>query len=230
MKARTALTAPLGIALIALTACGGTDGGSTTREEQSYEISQPITALVVDARVAAVTIGTGDGPVTVKEIYRFGDDKPVTKHTVDSSTLRLTDTGCRNDEVRCDVEFQVRLPAAASLQVKAQVGAVKVTGLAGGIDVTTEAGAVEGTALSGETVSVTTQAGGTSLEFTEAPTLVRATTQAGGIRVKVPAGTAYAVEADTDLGASDISVQRDAGSAHKISLRSSLGAITVESG
>ena len=66
------------------------------------------------------------------------------------------------------------------------------------------------------------------MEFAEAPATVRASTEAGTIRVRVPDGTAYAVEADTDLGASDISVQRDPASEHRIAVRSSAGSITVE--
>jgi hypothetical protein len=218
----------LGTALVALSACGGIGGSSTTTQEQSYDISQQINALVVDARVAAVTVETGDGPVTVTEIYHFGDDKPSTSHRVDGSTLHWVDTGCRNDEVRCDVELRVRIPADASLQVKAEAGAVTVAGLAGSIDVTTEAGAFKGTSLSADEVSVTSQAGATSMDFAKPPTTVQASTEAGAIRVRVPSGTAYAVEADTDLGTSNISVQRDAASDHRITVHSSAGAVTVE--
>ena len=227
---RAAAVVGVGVALSALTACGGTGGGSTTTttEEQTYDVPQPINALAVDARVAAVTVETGNGPVTVTERYRFGDDKPSTSHRVDGSTLHLIDTGCRNDEVRCDVEFRVRVPAEASLLVKAQAGAVTVTGIAGRIDVTTEAGSFEGTTLTADEVSVTSQAGATSMEFAKAPATVRASTEAGTIRVRVPDGTAYAVEADTDLGASDISVQRDPASEHRIAVSSSAGSITVE--
>jgi hypothetical protein len=228
MRARSTLAAAtLGISLATVAACGAS-GSSTTTGEQSYQITEPIEALVVDARVAALTIETGDGPVTVKEIYRYGDDKPATSHRVDGSTLRLTDTGCNNDEVRCDVQFQVHLPAAASARITAEAGAVKVTGLAGNVTVTTQAGAFEGRALTGDEVSVTTQAGAASLEFAQAPMSVRATTQAGGIDVKVPAGTAYAVDAKTSMGAAKVSVQRDEASAHKIQVSAEVGAVNVE--
>jgi hypothetical protein len=228
MRARNTLAAvTVGISLATVAGCGATGGGTTT-DEQSYQITESIEALVVDARAAAVTIVTGDGPVTVKEIYRYGDDKPATSHRVDGSTLRLTDTGCSNDEVLCGVEFQVHLPAAASARIDAQAGAVKVTGLAGDVTSTTEAGAFEGKALTGDQVSVTTQAGAASLEFAQAPTSVRATTQAGAINVKVPAGTAYAVDARTTMGGAKVSVQRDEASTHKIQVSAELGAVKVE--
>ena len=159
MKVRMAATvAALGLVLAAVSGCGG----STTTDEQSYQISEPIDALVVDARAAAVTIEGGDGPVAGTEPYRYADDKPATTHRVDGSTLRLTDNGCRNDDVRCSVEFRVHLPAAARAEIKAQAGAVKVTGLTGNVSVTTQAGAVEGRALGGDEVTISTQAGAAS--------------------------------------------------------------------
>src|SRR3954451_5645323 len=138
----TVVTATLAISVGALTACG-TTGAATTTDEQSYQISQSIQALVVEARAAGGIIETGDGPVTVKETYRDGDDKPAPPHGVDGSTLRLTDTGCRTDEVRCDVEFRVHLPAKASARVTTEAGAVRMTGLAGNVTVTTQAGVFE---------------------------------------------------------------------------------------
>ena len=222
---KAAVLAAMALALGSLAAC--TPGGTTT-DEQSYEISEQVSALVVDGRAAAVTIGTGDGPVTVTEVYHYGDDKPGTSHRMDGSTLRLTDTGCRNDEVRCDVEFKIRVPSATTATVTAQAGAVKVTGLSGNVTVTTEAGAVEANALTGEQVAVTTQAGATSLEFAKAPKMVRVATQLGAVEVRLPTGTAYAVDVDTNVGASDVSVQRDAGSAHKVQVKTDVGGVKVE--
>jgi hypothetical protein len=230
MRARDALVvATAGIALVTVAACGGTSGGTITGEE-SYEITESIDALVVDARAAAVTIETGDGPVTVTEIYRYEDDKPATSHRVDGSTLRLTDTGCRNDEVLCGVEFRVHMPAESSARIDAQAGAVRVTGLAGDVTATTQAGAFEGEALTGDQVSVTTQAGAATLAFSQAPVSVRATTQVGAIEVKVPAGTAYAVDARTNVGGAEVSVQQDQASAHKIQVSAELGSVNVSNG
>lgn len=231
MRARDALAlATAGIALVTVAACGGTDGGTTIEEQSSYEITESIEALVVDARAAAVTIETGEAPVTVTEIYRYEDDKPATSHRVDGSTLRLTDTGCHNDEVRCGVEFRVHLPAAASVRIDAQAGAVRVTGLAGDVTATTQAGAFEGKALTGDQISVTTQAGTASLEFAQAPVSVRATTQAGAIKVKVPADQAYAVDAHTNVGGAEVSVQQDPASTHKIQVSAELGSVKVSNG
>ena len=222
---RVAVSALAAVVLGSVAACSA---GRTTTDAQSYEISEQVSALVVDAQAAAVTVEAGEGPVTVTEVYRYAADRPGTSHRLDGATLRLTDTGCQNDEGRCDVEFRVRVPGATTLTVTAKAGTVKVNGLTGNVTVTTEAGVVEANSLAGNEVTITTQAGATSLEFVEAPTLVKVSTQLGAVDVRLPSGTAYAVDVATELGASDVSVQRDAASAHRIQVKTEVGAIQVK--
>jgi hypothetical protein len=222
---RVAVSALVAVMLGSMAACSA---GRTTTDEQSYEISEQVSALVVDGQAAAVTVETGDGPVTVTEVYRYADDRPGTSHRLDGATLRLTDTGCQNDERRCDVEFRVRVPSATTVTVTAKAGAVKVNGLTGNVKVTTEAGVVEASGLAGDEVTITTQAGATSLEFVEAPKFVKVSTQLGAVDVRLPSGTAYAVDVATEVGTSDVSVQRDAASAHRIQVKTEVGAIRVK--
>jgi len=231
-------TATLTVMLAVLAGCGSTTGASltadqqssTAADQQSYQITDRIDALVVDARAAAVTLEVGDAPVTVDEIYHSGSERPTTSHRVDGSTLRLTETGCRDNSVRCDVEFRVRLPAAATADITSQAGAVQVAGLTGNLTVTTQAGAVQGTGLGGDQVRVSTKAGATTLAFTRAPSTVSATTEVGAVEVRVPSGTSYAVDVQSTVGRSDVSVQRDPASPHKIEVRTSVGAVRVGNG
>ena len=212
------------LTLLPMAACGG----GTTTDEVSYTIDQSVTALVVDARAASVAIDAGDGPVTVTEKHRYSDAKPATARRVDGGTLQLTESGCGKDNVRCETEFRVRIPSATTAQITAHAGAVKVHGLAGDVHVTTEAGAVEGTGLSGDTVVVKTQAGATSLEFTEAPSTLQATTEVGAVEVHVPGAAAYAVEVDTDVGKSTVTVRKDPASPHRIRISTQVGAVSIE--
>src|SRR4029453_13087775 len=64
-RTAAALTA---VALLPLVACSG---GSTTTDELSYQIVQPLKAVVIAARGASVAILVGDGPVTVTEEHRY---------------------------------------------------------------------------------------------------------------------------------------------------------------
>jgi DUF4097 and DUF4098 domain-containing protein YvlB len=220
---KTALTA---IVLLPLTGCVG---GSTTTDDLSYQIDQPVTALVVDARAASVAIAVGDGPVTVTEEHRYSRSKPTTAHRVDGQTLRLTESGCGDDDARCDVGYTIRMPKAMSADITAQAGAVKVDGLAGDVHVTTQAGAVEGRSITSDEVTVKTEAGATSLEFAQAPTLVQTTTSAGAIRIAVPGTTAYAVDVKTSVGASSIGVDQDPTSRHRIEVHTDVGAVEIAS-
>jgi DUF4097 and DUF4098 domain-containing protein YvlB len=120
------------------------------------------------------------------------------------------------------------VPAATAVEITTQAGAVSLVDLTGDVMIITDAGAVEGKGLGGDSVSVKTQAGATSLEFTEPPATVEASTELGAISVKVPGGTAYAVDASTEAGGSDVSVQQDPSSPHKLSLRTRVGGIRVE--
>ena len=217
-----ALTA---IALLPLAACSA---GSTTTEELSYQIDQSVTALVIAARAASVAIVVGDGPVTVTEEHRYSRSKPTTAHRVEGQTLRLTESGCGDDELRCDVEYRIRMPKAISAEITAQAGAVRVDGLAGDVRVTTEAGAVEGRALTSDEVIIKTEAGAASLEFAEAPTLVQTTTSMGAVEVRVPGTTAYAVDVQTSVGGSSVGVEQDPASAHRIEVHTDLGAVKIE--
>lgn len=224
MRRRTA-AALTAIALLPLAACSA---GSTTTEELSYQIDQSVTALVIAARAASVAIVVGDGPVTVTEEHRYSRSKPTTAHRVEGQTLRLTESGCGDDELRCDVEYRIRMPKAISAEITAQAGAVRVDGLAGDVHVTTEAGAVEGRALTSDEVIIKTEAGAASLEFAEAPTLVQTTTSMGAVEVRVPGTTAYAVDVQTSVGGSSVGVEQDPASAHRIEVHTDLGAVKIE--
>ena len=220
LQTAAALTAA---ALLALTACSG---GPTTTDELSYQVDQPLTALVIGARAASVAIVVGDGPVTVTEEHRYSSGKPTTAHQVEDQTLRLTESGCGDDDdTRCMVAYTIRLPEAMSVDITAQAGAVKLDGLAGDLRVTTEAGAVEGRGLSSDEVIIKTEAGAATLEFVEAPTLSRITTTLGGVNLRLPGTSAYAVDVRTDVGASSVEVDRDPASAHKITVHTEVGGV-----
>jgi len=211
--------------MLLLSSCGSVN---FEQDQQSYEVAEPVSSLVIDAEVGEVTVKAGEGPVQVTETYHYSTDKPRTSHQVNGSTLRLTDAGCASDELHCSSGFDVRVPATTSVEIKTDAGAIRLSKLSGDITVVTDAGAVEGSDLSGDKVSVTTQAGAASLHFAKPPTDVRATTELGAISVQVPRGTPYAVDASTEVGGAQVRVVQDPSSRHKISARTEVGGIRVE--
>ncbi len=224
MRLRTA-AAVTAVTLLPLTACVG---GSATTDTISYQIDQPLTALVIGARAASVAIVVGDGPLAVTEEHRYSSGKPRTAHEVTGQTLRLTESGCGDDDARCDVAYTIRMPEAMSVDITAQAGAVKLGGLAGNLHVSTEAGAVEGRGLTSDEVVIDAEAGGTTLEFVEAPTLTQITATLGGVNLRLPGTTAYAVDVRTDVGASSVDVDRDPTSAHRITVHTEVGGVKIE--
>jgi Putative adhesin len=201
--------------------------GDTTTDRIDYQIDESVTALAIDGRAGGIDIIAGAGPVTVTEEYRYSKGKPTTTHRVEGKTLRLTETGCGDDDARCEIRYRIRVPAATSVDVNAQAGAVKVDGLAGNIRITTEAGAIEGHALTGDEVTVKTEVGATTLEFTEAPSLISATTSVGAVDLRVPGGTGYAVDVRAPNASEKVSVEKDASSAHRIQVRAEVGAVKI---
>ncbi|WP_250003582.1 hypothetical protein [Actinoplanes sp. M2I2] len=223
MSRRVAATTAA-ILLLPVAACSG----DSTSDAIAYRIDESVTALVIGARAANVDIVTGDGPVTVTEDHHYSRGRPTTAHRVDGTTLRLTESGCGDDDARCDVRYRIRMPAAVSVDITAQAGAVTMDGVGGKISVTTEAGAVEGRALTSDAVTVRTELGATSLEFAEAPSAVDTTTSMGAVDLRVPGTTAYAVDVRTPAGAERVRVDRDPASAHRIQVRTDVGAVQID--
>ena len=224
MRSRTA-AALTTIALWPIVACSA---GPSTTQELTYQIEESLTALVIDARAADIAIVVGDGPVTVTEEHRYSRTKPTTSHQLQGQTLRLTESGCGNDDdVRCDVGYLIQMPKAMSTDITAQAGAVRLDGLDGDIQVTTQAGAVDGHNLTSAEVTIQTDAGAASLDFATAPTLVQATASLGAVELHLPSATAYAINVEASVGASSISVDQDPNSTHRIRVHTEAGAVKI---
>jgi DUF4097 and DUF4098 domain-containing protein YvlB len=224
MRLRTAVALST-VALVPLGACSTIP---TTIEELRYQIDQPVTALVIEARAAGVAITVGDGPVTITEEHRYSSGKPVTGYHVHGQTLRLTESGCPDDNARCEVRYTIRIPETMSVDITAQAGAVKVDGLAGKLTVATQAGAVEGRGLTSDEVSVTTEVGAASLVFTQPPDMVHTTTSLGAVELHLPGSSSYAVDIRTEVGTDSVDVDQDPASVHRVSVRTEVGNVQIK--
>jgi DUF4097 and DUF4098 domain-containing protein YvlB len=223
MRLRTAAVLST-VVVLPLAACFA---GPTTTDELSYQIDQPVTALVIEARAAGVAITVGDGPVTVTEEHRYTSGKPATAYRVEGQTLRLTESGCSDDNVRCEVRYTIRMPKTISADITAQAGEVKVDGLAGNLHVDTQAGAVEGRGLASDEVRVKTEAGAASLTFTKPPAMVHTTTSLGAVDLHLPGTTSYAVDIQTEVGTNNVDVDQDPASQHRITVRTEVGKVEI---
>jgi Putative adhesin len=207
------------------------DGAHT--EQTTYEIAQTVSQLTLDGRSGRVTVTAADGPISVTESFAYSDDKPATSHNVTGDGLALEETGCQHERTingRCEVDWDIKAPAATIITLSTKAGGIAVTGMSGAVDAKTNAGGIRGRALVGKTVTTTTNAGGVDLKFNQPPDQVQATSNAGGIDIQVPAGNSYAVQAESNTGHPDVDVTQADNSTHKIQARTNAGGIDISNG
>ncbi|GGN55250.1 GNAT family acetyltransferase [Actinoplanes lobatus] len=210
MKMTKAGVSTLAIAMCALLAagCDPNASGSDQSAGNTYDVSEKVSTISLDARGGNVTLTASDtSAVKVTEDLNYSDTKPETSHSVDGDTLKLVDKGCGGDN--CHVNYKIELPKGTIVQIKTAGGDITGSGL-------------------GANATVDTSGGDVKLEYSTAATLVDATSAGGNVTIKVPAGP-YEVDAKTDGGNREVSVQEVPGSANKIKAKSGGGNVTVTS-
>ncbi|MFJ9457306.1 DUF4097 family beta strand repeat-containing protein [Kitasatospora sp. NPDC101447] len=188
----------------------------------SYGVAEPVKELVVEGENGGVQV-TGDGDtVSVVEKQNYQGAAPKSTHEVKDGVLRLT-----YDCDHCGIGYTVRVPAGTKVRVKETNGGIRLTGLAGDAEADVKNGGVDASGLSSAQVKLTAVNGGVRADFAAAPTKVEATTSNGGVRVKVPTGEAYAVDAHASVGGVDVGLPSQPGAARSITARAETGGVTV---
>ena len=191
-----------------------------------YQITEPVSTVVIVSHVGNVTVTGGSGPgVTVTQLAYYSKTAPATTRTVSGKTLTIT-YDCRTQLV-CGVAYTVAVPRSAAVRVTAGAGAVRLTGLAGSVTAKADVGLINATGLTSASVSLTTRVGGISASFAAAPTTVRASANVGAITVHVPGTTSYKVAADARVGKTTVSAPQSASSSRAITATTDVGAIVV---
>ena len=198
----------------------------THQATASYQITAPVSTVVIVSHVGNVTVtgGSGPGASVTQQVY-YSKTAPATTRTVSGRTLTVT-YDCPAQLV-CGVVYTLAVPRSAVVRVTAGAGAVRLTGLAGSVTARTDVGLIDATGLTSASASLTTRVGGISASFTTAPTAVRATASVGAITVHVPGTTSYKVAADARVGKATVSTPQSASSGHDITATTDVGAIVV---
>lgn len=223
---------------LAVAGCGTSIGTTTT--QNTYTITEPVTSIKIDNPVGNTQIeGTDATTVSVTEQLSYTGDPPRTSQAITGGQLTLSYTcpsGLRMppppavDVNICGVTYVVKVPRRIAVQIDDEVGATTLNGLAGPLTVTSSTGNVDATELTSGKVTARASAGTITLGFTTPPTTVDAQAQVGSVTVRLPAGTAYAVDAGSQVGSVEVTVQRDPGSAHHVTVHSQVGSVTVNNG
>jgi hypothetical protein len=191
-----------------------------------YQITAPVSTVVIVSHVGNVTVTGGSGPgVSVTQQVYYSKTPPATTRTVNGKTLTVT-YDCTAQLV-CGVAYTLAVPRPAAVRVTAGAGSVRLTGLAGSVTAKADVGLINATGLTSASVSLTTRVGGISASFTAVPTVVQASANVGAITVHVPGTTSYKVAADARVGKTTVTAPQSASSGHAITATTDVGAIIV---
>ncbi len=198
----------------------------THRSTATYQISSPVSTMVVVSHVGNVTVQGAAGPATsVLQESDYSKTPPVTTRTVSGRTLTIT-YSCAAQLV-CGVAYVVRVPRDVTVQATAGAGSVQLSGLAGQVTAQTKAGVITASGLTGPSVSLTTDVGAINAAFAGPPDTLRAVARVGAITLTVPGGASYQVAAEAHVGKATVSVPRSSSAGHRISAATDVGAIRI---
>jgi hypothetical protein len=209
----------------------------------------------VDGHVV-VTRGSGEG-VTVHRVvhYQSGAPHPGQQLTGGTLTFHNGCSRCRVDydltvpasvRVRARTDSgRINVAGVASADAGSGSGSVTVRHVPGDVSARsdsgeltlqdvggtlsagTDSGSVGATELRSLTATVTSDSGGVRLEFTHAPSSVRATTDSGSVRLALPGGP-YDVHVRTDSGGRHVNVPTASTASAKLYLHTDSGGVHVD--
>ena len=198
----------------------------THKATARYQITAPVSTVVIVSHVGNVTVtgGSGSGVSVTQQVY-YSKTAPTTTRTVSGKTLTVT-YDCPAQLV-CGVAYTLAVPRSAAVRVTAGAGSVRLTGLAGSLTAKADAGIINATGLTSASVGLTTRVGGISASFTAAPRAVQASVNVGAITLHVPGSASYKIAADARVGKTSIKAPQSASSGHVITARTDVGAIVI---
>lgn len=229
---RPAVAAVAALAAAVLAGCdsGAGSGEEPTTRSQRQTYEQRITAIRADVDAGAIRAEKRPGSgVTVERTAKWTGPKPRIEQRVEGDTL-VIEVRCPDDpdaDWRCEVSYDLRVPADTLIRAKTGAGEVRADGIAGRLRLRSSAGDVTGRALRADRVRARSQAGSVDLTFAGPPQRVRARSSTGGVTVRVPRGQAYRVLTQTEVGSTDVGVRTNADASRVIRARTEVGSITV---
>jgi hypothetical protein len=227
MRWRRYATTGVAVAAVGLSVAGCEIRVGDSTETRSYDVAGTFRTLVVTDQAGRIDVTTGSGPVRVTETLVYDEGRPVTSHTTEGDTLRLRGNGCPGRPSRCEIRYDIRVPASTAVDLTLTAGPVRLSGLSGDIKVNSTAGLVEGDQLTSATATVRTTAGRIALTFATPPSTVDTENTSGMTRIRLPGGVSYAVDARTTGGLTRVEVPVDAAATHRVTARATAGMIDV---
>jgi len=216
---KTSLVVIAVLTILATTAVAAVNVLLDQQDVRTYAISEPVSAIVVNAGSGDVHLVRAGERVEVRETRHYVTEKPTLDRDVSDGVLTLA-THCANALLRCSADLRVTVPAGTEVTVQTDSGDVD----ADGIDVRsaqlrsdsgdvraaldgeqelvwarTDSGDVKVIAPGARAVDAQTDSGDVKVAGADRLRRVIAQTDSGDVEVAVPGGE-YAIDTDTDSG------------------------------
>jgi hypothetical protein len=231
---RRLLLVIVGASAVLLDGCssGGSssaNGSSSQPAGRSYNLPSSVKTLEVSNQgTTQVTAVQSSSQISVVE-RPTGD--VTSDHNVAGSTGTVSSHCPGGINIRdCHMDYQITMPPSVALNVRGDVGLVRLQGGPARAQIQTDAGEVSGTGLGHGSYTVKTEVGRVKLTFTSAPTLVKVSTSVGAIDVTVPGNASYRVNASSEVGEKDVTVPSDATATSVIDLHAEVGTVSLHKG
>ncbi|MEU9984637.1 DUF4097 family beta strand repeat-containing protein [Streptomyces sp. NPDC050856] len=229
-----------------VTGCGNTDVAGAPVERKAFPFSGA--TLTIDADDSELVVV----PADVKDVrvarqvdgwVAFGEG-PVPHWKLEDGRLTLGVT-CKALAGDCRARHEVEVPRgvavtaeddngdvtadgfATALKVTSDNGRVTVRNSSGPLDLRSDNGEIAVTRSTPKRVVARADNGEVSLALGAAPDRVDTVSDNGAVTIELPAGAAYAVDAESGNGEVDVDVATDPRSAHVVNARSDNGEVTV---
>lgn len=206
------------------------------QSKHTEEYTEALSGVEVTNEIGDIELAAASGEVLEvnRESHWRGDEPEVTE-AMRGDVLAI-EADCDDGAFtffgsdRCEVAFDLLVPAAMDAEVRSSVGEVHLDGLEGGIDVESNVGDVEGTNLRAASTDIDSDVGSVRLEYAQVLGDIDVSTETGDIEIIVPDdGTTYDVVAESSVGSQDVGIATDPGSQadYVIRVSTSVGEITV---
>lgn len=254
---RRSLGGRLALFVVGLLALGGVavgglwavDLASSDTERVSFTMTPASDSFTVETDNGEITItASTDNRVHVTRITDRGLRSPDFTEEPDGTGDRVA-ADCPLSVIgsACEVDYEVAVPAGLRLQLRTASGDIKVSGMTAGLTIDTSSGDVELRDVDGplrvdnssgslnadgvrsDEVTVDSSSGGVQITFTDEPSNVSVNTSSGDVRLALPDGQAYQVDASSSSGDVRIGVDTSPEAPNKVRATSSSGNVEVVS-
>ncbi len=243
------------VAAAAVLAGAASVAGSFFRQEleETVALDGAFSRLVAQSDVGDLRVRVaqaGERPHITRRL-EWAFNRPTATQRVNAGVAEL-ETACPRTWIGawCSVDLELVVPSGTAVQIRSNVGDVKVDGLSGAVSATTSVGDVLLTSVTGTEVSARTSTGDVVVRTggvdvtvaaesstgdvqvvsSSAVRRVVATTSTGDVEVAVPSGQSYAADVETAVGDRRVTIATDPAADRSITARTSTGDVQVSAG